>query len=384
QNTSMDKKNRQKIEKTGNVIRPGKEVVSVENRETKSEIWFSHEEDIWNAELKGTQKVFYWTGQSQMWDWDNCTVSWQPKDRNSTNTTIRVVIRSLRTVFSDYRKKNVKLRYMRGFDIDGSTIQRPREEKHREPTSNKPKTYGEERIRWAFSLDSNHTIWQWKEEDSAIEASKLFEIYSGILKSIEESINPDANEIFNVVAYDDNEIGKAIVPVIYQPAIDSWKNFIREIHCHAQDHGRKIEVSLLFNNEELRKHKIANRIYEWFRSWFYGRLIDVETFHILLNDSSNNAAERLDFEKIYSGENGIQQDSIHLDKRGINVKYYFGNFRHPIIFINTSNHAMAEHDANHELWKWEYVAWQEDGAVEFHRKSRKKIDDSFKPKLRFW
>ncbi|MFL6489608.1 MAG: hypothetical protein ACJ70V_08325, partial [Nitrososphaera sp.] len=197
-------------------------------------------------------------------------------------------------------------------------------------------------------------------------------------------INPDANEIFNVVAYDDNEIGKAIVPVIYQPAIDSWKNFIREVHCHAQDHGRKIEVSLLFNNEELRKHKIANRIYEWFRSWFYGRLIDVETFHIILNDSSNNAAERLDFEKIYSGENGIQQDSIHLDKRGINIKYYFGNFRHPIIFINTSNHSMAEHDTNHELWKWEYVAWQEDGAVEFHRKSRKKIDDSFKPKLRFW
>jgi len=260
----------------------------------------------------------------------------------------------------------------------------PKEEKYREPRSNKPKTYGEERTRWALSLGNNHTIWQWKEEGKTIEESKVFEIYSGILKSLEEhtTTNPRGNDMFNLVAYDDNSIGKMIVPVIYQPAIDSWKNFVREVHCHKQDHGKIVEVSLLFNNEELRKHKVANKIYEWFRSWFYGRTIDVETFHIRSNDT--NTPELLDFGEIYSGDNNIQEDSIHLDKRGISIKYYFGNLRHPIIFINTSNHAMAEHDTNHELWKWEYVGWQEDGAVEFHTKSRKKINDSFKPKLRFW
>jgi hypothetical protein len=376
-------KNQHDVKVFENTGTTSKEVVSDKNRETKSEIWFSHVEDIWNAELKGTQKVFYWTDESQMWDWDNCTVSWLPRDKSSSNTAIRIVIRSLRTVFSEYRKKNVKLRYMRGFDIEGNKIQPPKEEKYKEPLDNKPKRYGQERIRWVVDLGNDRSIWQWKEEERTIESSKVFEIYKGVMKSLDEPIIPKAKDVFNVVAYDENKIGKKIVPVIYQPAIDSWKNFIREVHCHALDKGQKIQVSIVFNNEQLRKHKIANPLYEWFRSWFYGRKIDVETFYIVLKDNNNNTPEFLDFENIYSGENGIQQDSIHLDKCGINIKYYFGNLRHPIIFINTSNHAMAEHDTNHELWKWEDIAWQKDGGVEFHKKSREKIDAIFKPKFRF-
>lgn len=86
---------------------------------------------------------------------------------------------------------------------------------------------------------------------------------------------------------------------------------------------------------------------------------------------------------IYSGENNIEKDSIHIDRYGITIKYYFANLRHPIIFINTSNHAMAEHDNNHRLWKWEYIAWQKkDGPLEFGEKSRDEINNSFRPKLR--
>jgi hypothetical protein len=379
----MSKKNQHDIEMFENTGTTSKEVVSDKNREAKSEIWFSHIEDIWNAELKGTQKVFYWTDESQMWDWDNCTVSWLSRDRSMSSMAIRIVVRSLRTVFSEYRKKNVKLRYMRGFDVEGSKIQPPKEEKYKEPLDNRPKRYGQERIRWVVNLDNNRSIWQWKEEGRTIESSKVYEIYKGIIKSLDEPIIPNAKDVFNVVAYDNNKIGKKVVPVIYQPAIDSWKNFVREVHCHTLDNGQKIQVSILFNNEELRKHKIANRLYEWFRSWFYGRIIDVETFHIVLKDNNNNTPEFLDFENIYSGENDIQQDSIHLDRWGVNIKYYFGNLRHPIIFINTSNHAMGEHDTNHELWKWEYIAWQKDGGVEFYEKSREKIDAIFKPIVRF-
>ena len=214
-----------------------------------------------------------------------------------------------------------------------------------------------------------------------MKGSEVYEIYKDIIKSLDKPIIPNTKDIFNVVAYDDNKIGKKIVPVIYQAAIDSWKNFVREVHCHELDNGLKIQVSIMFNNEELREHKIANRLYEWFRIWFYGRKIDVETFYIILKD--NNAPKLFDFKNIYSGENSIEQDSIHLDKHDVDIKYYFGNLRHPIIFINTSNHAMAEHDTNHELWKWEYIPWQKDGGVEFHNKSRKKIDESFKPKFRF-
>jgi hypothetical protein len=157
------------------------------------------------------------------------------------------------------------------------------------------------------------------------------------------------------------------------------------VHCHALGNGHKIQVSILFNNEELREHKIVNRVYEWFRSWFYGRIIDVETFFIVLKEkNNNNNPELLDFPSIYSAENSIEHDSIHVDRYGITIKYYFGNLRHPIIFINTSNHAMGEHDTNHRLWKWEYIAWQKDGPIKFGEKSREEINNKFKPKLRFW
>ena len=46
-----------------------------------------------------------------------------------------------------------------------------------------------------------------------------------------------------------------------------------------------------------------------------------------------------------------------------------------MVFVNTSNHAMAEHDANHELWKWEYVPglmdylnrWMKDLSIQYFR-----------------
>jgi len=144
------------LEKAGPI---GKEVILDENRETKSEIWFSHREDTYNAELKGTQKVFYWTDQSQIWEWDNCTVSWLPRDRNTSRKIIRIVIQSLNTVFSKYRNKEVKIRYMLGFDVETSKIQPPEEERYNEPIDNKPKKYGQERIRWVVKLDEDYSIW---------------------------------------------------------------------------------------------------------------------------------------------------------------------------------------------------------------------------------
>ncbi|HKI10083.1 MAG TPA: hypothetical protein VKA09_16960 [Nitrososphaeraceae archaeon] len=204
------------IKKLERASRIGKEVILDENRETKSEIWFSHREDIYNAELKGTQKVFYWTDQSQMWDWDNCTVSWLPRDRNTSRKIIRIVIRSLNTVFSEYRNKEVKIRYMLGFDVETSKIQPPEEERYNEPMNNQPKKCGQERIRWVVKLDEDYSIWQWKEEGMTIESSKVYEIYKSIIKSLDEPIIPTAKDMFNVDAYDDNKIGKKIVPVVYR------------------------------------------------------------------------------------------------------------------------------------------------------------------------
>jgi hypothetical protein len=106
---------------------------------------------------------------------------------------------------------------MLGFDIVGSKIQPPKEEY-------RPKKCSQKRIRWVVKLDNDYPIWQWKEENKTMESSKVYEIYKGITKSLDEPIIPNAKDLFNVVAYDNNKIGKKIVPVVYQPAITPKRN----------------------------------------------------------------------------------------------------------------------------------------------------------------
>jgi hypothetical protein len=90
------------------------------------------------------------------------------------------------------------------------------------------------------------------------------------------------------------------------------------------------------------------------------------------------------FENIYSYKNGknngLNEDSIHGNPPGdgkIPISYYFVDFNHPVVFVNTSNHAMAEHDANHKLWKWEYVPGIRDSPITLGNESRRTIDGEF-------
>jgi len=40
------------------------------------------------------------------------------------------------------------------------------------------------------------------------------------------------------------------------------------------------------------------------------------------------------------------------------IKNFYADANHPVIFVNTSNHAMAEYDNNPQFWKWEYAGWE--------------------------
>ncbi len=342
-----------------------------------SEIWFSHRENRYDAELKENQRVFHWRGETEIWDWDNCSVS----SVKTQSERLRVVIRSTNEVFSRYKRQNVELRYMLGFDV--SNISKPKPENYHEPPSDNlsDKKYGQERLRWVIQLDDDYWIWQWAKEGIGIENSEIYSIYQ-MLKKTQSNQYIEKN-VFSVLTKDINKI----IPVVYQPAIDSWNNFVREIHCH-KINEKEFEVSILFNNEELRRHRILNRVYEWFRSLFYGRTIDIETFKIILN---NGVPSEFKFSNIYSGEfNQLEQDTVHEEKAWGDeetplhkIKYYYANYNHPIVFINTSNHAMAEHDNNHRLWKWEYVAWEKNSPVVYGEKSRQEIEDLFKSRIRF-
>ena len=70
-----------------------------------SDIWFSHIENIYDAELKLFQgKSFRWTERTQMWDWDNCKVSWVRR----SEIELRVVIEAIKQYIVNTEKKKLR------------------------------------------------------------------------------------------------------------------------------------------------------------------------------------------------------------------------------------------------------------------------------------
>jgi hypothetical protein len=394
-------------------------------------VWFSHLEKEYQVVDKvdnGFKKLFQWKAEPhKMWDWDNCTVS---RAKVLSDGKVRIVIRSKTNRNSDYMGHiPVELRYMLGIDI--TSISDPYSEPYDLASSKRQKLpVSAKKIsheRWACKLDEKYWIWQWAKKDIDIKSSQVYHLNEDIKGFLEEaqsmkSSNSDHitsginNGIFKVNLDESVEVDD-IVPVIYQPAIDSLKNFLREVHCVElvkPDSSVDVEVSLLFNNEELRQHKYLNEIYSIIRLILYGRTQDVETFkiHITKNkddksqkgvtddnmmneeDKAQNGNKEINknnkrnsnnhfiFEGIYSGEYDIEYDTIHLDKpppppQKRKIEYYFLDHYHPIVFINTANHAMSQHDNNHDIWKWEYIPWVKKAPIKLGLKSRKDIELRF-------
>ena len=138
-----------------------------------SPIWFSQIQNRYDAEIRDNQKVFHWTDSSELWDWDNCSVTAVKISENET----RIVIRSKHNVHSKYRKKKVELKYMFGFDI--TKIQIPKSEKYHQPPKDnvKDKVYGPLRERWVFQVDNDYWIWQWAEDQKTLEESEVYKLY---------------------------------------------------------------------------------------------------------------------------------------------------------------------------------------------------------------
>ena len=188
-----------------------------------------------------------------------------------------------------------------------------------------------------------------------------------LLNTINQKTNK--NESTNIIQADYLEEDKYMIPVIYQPRVDTWENFLREVHVYKNLEDNCFEITLAFQDEDLRKHKILNGLYRLIRLIKYKRTVDIETFSIK-ND-------KFYFRNIYSGESNLFEDTIHNEKN-MDAKYYFRNKNHPVIFVNTSNHAVAPHDNNHDLWKFEYVPWSKKSPVKLGTKTREQVEESFK------
>jgi len=346
------------------------------------EVWFSHRENKYEIKkrLFSRKKKFSWTDKKEIWDWDYCTVGLA---RTLDNRLI-VVVRSKTNKNSNYMgNKPVELRYMLGFEV--TSVSKPKTElytarKYKPDKKEGPWERNVFHLKGAASED-DYWIWDWAQEGGDINSSNICRLYQLISQEI-MSPSKKSDNIFDVEL--ESPPDKPI-PIIYQPAVDSLKNFVREVHCaqsEIADGSIEFEVSIVFNNEELRKHAyggIVNTIYERFRQFYHGRVLDVETLKFRVRkDVSDN---KFIFENIYSDDHQLDHDSIHGDPPDAperSIKYYFISHNNPVVFVNTSNHAMAEHDTNHRIWKWEYVPWMKNAPIKLGNKTRKEIEEAFK------
>ncbi len=356
-------------------------------------VWFSHREYIYQTE-KGR---FLWTKRSKIWNWANCAVD----AVKTSDGRVLVVVRS-KSYKNSTRMgdKIVIIRYMLGFEVRKIVLGPNLLEKK---LSGSRKIYGiqlEGRPSTSYDWNENYWIWVYEEEEEKKphikELGKKIEAFLSSEKNSEGS--NESEEGCRRFIVKDVSANTEIIPVIYQPAVDSLKNFLREIHCKelsSSDKEKRIEVSLIFNDEELRKNFILDPLYRSVRKIRYGRTCDIETFQIVLNKKDCRKSYFL-FRNIYStdpiGGNNVESDDVHGDwevERPHMVKYFLtrdsDDFRyvHPVVFVNTSNHAMAEHDENYRLWKWEYVPWDEEGPVRLGGSSRKGLDAEYYREARF-
>jgi len=335
-------------------------------------VWFTVKERKWKIGFFGK---FSWTGKEQLWDSDNCTISIARTVKNEC----LIVVHSSQIKYSNYMQKDITLRYMLGFEISAAPL-KPQTEMYTARSNFGKKRRQGPKERWVIQLDDKHWIWEWAQEGKDIADSTIYKLYQEILDNLEQPPMAKSNIFKTQIEQQTNEL----IPIIYQPSIDALKNFIHEIHCHKEppnkDGSYTIEVSILFNNERLRQHGILNSLYTAIRRLIYGRTMDLESFkiHITKPPTENHFT----FESIYSDNNEINTDTIHGDKKPPPpkrpIKYYFINQNHPIVFINTSNHAMAEHDTNNKLWKWEYIPWLTDTPIKLGSMSRKKLEETLK------
>ena len=362
------------------------------------EVWFSHREKIFQIK----EGKIEWTDEKKIWNWDHCTITvvkTPQSQEESTPKKLRVVVRSN----ANRNHANVKvnrpmtLRFMLGFDIDKVHeihSESPHQAKNLEEDAEE---WSDPRERWFFQLDENYWIWDWKDEGTDVTTTNIYKVREEIIRLLSDPDLASSSQIFDLKPRSPNDRmvldylkspaedrKDPIIPIIYQPAVDGLKNFLREIHCSQKDiddASSEVEVTLIFNNEQLRNHSRLNFAYGLIRHVLYNRSTDVETFKIRINrkDPSKNCFL---FENIYSCDNGLNEDSIHGDPLSDGeiahpIGYYFVDYNHPIVFVNTSNHAMAEHDTNHMLWKWEYVPGVPDSPLVLSNKSREEIDAEY-------
>ncbi|MCH9659126.1 hypothetical protein K0U27_10665 [archaeon] len=304
---------------------------------------FSYVQEAYDEVKESKRYYLSWKNKEKEWSYADCKV--QVIGMNDDKA--RIIVRRKKSGYSSFMKSNFEVNLMMGFVA--SNVRRVT-------------TDGKDTI--SFDVEQS--------KDKRYRELKDVKIWSDNEHETEDKYNEilqkrGSDSGSKIIESDHLERSNSVVPVIYQPKVDAWENFLREIHVHQKDDS-SFEMTLIFQDETLRKHGILNGIYRYIRLLKYKRTMDIETFSFKDN--------QFYFGDIYSGDSNLFEDTIH-NEMDIPAKYYFQDTNHPVIFVNTSNHALAPHDNNHDLWKWEYVPWSGTIPIKSGTKSRDEIERSF-------
>lgn len=303
---------------------------------------FSYTQEIYDEKNEHGRRYLEWTNEKKTWNYTNCTV-----DVIGHKDGAHIVLRRDRKGESSFKNSKFVLKLMMGFTI--TDVQK-----------NQSDFVSKLIFTIQQSSDKNHRDLENVkiESDDKDAIDTLYDI-------IQEKMKQQDSR--NIIAFNYLPKNSKIIPIIYQPRVDAWKNFLREINVHKD--GDTLKITLAFQGEVLRKFFLIDPFYKLFRLLRYKRTVDIETFEIREN--------QFYFENIYSNNDVLFDDSTH-NKKEISIKYYFSDKNHPVIFINTSNHAMAPHDNNHDFWKWEYVPWSNDTPLECGTKTRDETEKYYR------
>ncbi|GKS67003.1 hypothetical protein YTPLAS73_05500 [Nitrosarchaeum sp.] len=306
--------------------------------------YFSYEQEEYTEIKESGRRYLNWQNKKITHKYENCTVS----VIGMSDKRARIVLRRRYLGYSKFMESDFEVNLMMGFVM--TDVQKNKLGKKTE---------------LVFAIQQNNDshsnlekVKIWSDDDN--ESENLYDMIiqtKGVIANTPEIIDPNHPDKFD-----------GMVPVVYQPRVDAWKNFLREINIHEEIDG-SYQVTLVFQDEVLRRHWFFDGIYRVIRLLKYKRIVDIESFTI-----KNNV---FFFSDIYSGDNTMFDDNTH-NKAEIPVKYYFGDHNHPILFVNTSNHALAPHDNNHNLWKWEYIPWSKLIPIKLGTKAREATEKDYR------
>jgi len=316
-----------------------------------SEFTFSYKQEIYDEKKEPARRFLKWKNKDETWPYKNCTVDVIGMEHDRA----KIIVRRKHSEQSTFMNSKFEVNLMIGFVI--LEVKKTENSLKFTVEQNKDKHHGTIEDKHREILDVRIT-------GAEPDIQKLYKKINDIMG------NPPENT--SIFSCDSNPDPK-FMPVIYQPRIDAWNNFLREINVHKGTDG--YEITLVFEGEKLREHAIFDFLYKAFRWAWYGRTKDIETFYV--DDSS----EHFTFPGIYSGDETLFNDDVHEDKdkpvEKRKIKYHYQDKNHPILFVNTSNHALAPHDNNHDFWKWEYIPWQKNTSVKTEEKTKQETKDYY-------